>query len=325
MNKNNIWEEKKSTEALKNYENNPIVDQKDIINETKKKLQKHEWKIIGGKKKWMRTCPQCSTQLLYSHIQSISLASTKQNICRKCKRNQDDVSEKIRIANTGNNHWNYGKKLSDETKQKLREKLSGANNPFYGKKHSEDVINKLKSDPRIRHYGENNGFYGKHHTDEVKKQLSKTTYIHQKGRKKSAEEKLNISTSLKGKKKSKEHKLKISINSKNLVIKRKEELGILKIGYNPSACKYLNKLNEENNWNLIHALNGGAKRVLCYFLDGYDEKRNIVVEYNEKHHYDINGNLKEKDKNRMNDIIKKIGCKFYIYNEKIGVLTLINP
>jgi len=49
---NNIWEEKKLTEVLKNSENNPIVDQKDIINETKKKLQKYEWKIIGGKKKY---------------------------------------------------------------------------------------------------------------------------------------------------------------------------------------------------------------------------------------------------------------------------------
>lgn len=37
-----------------------------------------------------------------------------------------------------------------------------------------------------------------------------------------------------------------------------------------------------------------------------------------------NGNLKEKDRKRMNDIIKEIGCKFYIYNESFGVLTLIN-
>ena len=45
------------------------------------------------------------------------------------------------------------------------------------------------------------------------------------------------------------------------------------------------------------------------------KKRNIVVEYDESHHYDIYGRLKDKDVKRMNDIIGQSHCRFYRYNE----------
>lgn len=118
-----------------------------------------------------------------------------------------------------------------------------------------------------------------------------------------------------------ETKHKISIKSKESFLKRMEKLGIMhRVNFNPQACKYFDKLNEERKWNLQHALNGGEKRVLCYFLDAYDKDKNIVIEYDEPHHYDIYGQLKEKDKNRMKDIIKHLNCKFYRYNEKFGLL-----
>ena len=37
------------------------------------------------------------------------------------------------------------------------------------------------------------------------------------------------------------------------------------------------------------ALNGGEKRIICYYVDGYDKDKNIVIEYDELHHYDIYG------------------------------------
>ena len=92
--------------------------------------------------------------------------------------------------------------------------------------------------------------------------------------------------------------------------------------YNETACKYIDKLNLENGWNLQHALNGGEVKKFGYYLDGYDEKLNIVFEYDEPKHYaDAEKNiLKEKDLKRQNYIIEKTGCRFFRYNEKIDLL-----
>lgn len=81
------------------------------------------------------------------------------------------------------------------------------------------------------------------------------------------------------------------------------------------ACEYFNKLNEHNQWNLQHALNGGEVRVIGYSLDAYDRDKNIVVEYDEPKHY-LNGKLREKDVLRQQRIITHLGCKFFRYNQK---------
>lgn len=90
--------------------------------------------------------------------------------------------------------------------------------------------------------------------------------------------------------------------------------------YNPTSCEYFDKLNLKNNWQLQHALNGGEVKILNYFLDAYDKKRNIVIEYDESYHYDKYGNLKQKDVLRQQRIITHLGCKFFRYNEKIKEL-----
>jgi len=41
-----------------------------------------------------------------------------------------------------------------------------------------------------------------------------------------------------------------------------------------------------------------------------------VVEYDEPRHYDNEGNLKQKDIIRQNEIIQKLNCYFFRYNEK---------
>lgn len=86
--------------------------------------------------------------------------------------------------------------------------------------------------------------------------------------------------------------------------------------YNPNACTYFDLLNVQNNWKLQHALNGGEIMCTGYFLDAYDKERNIVVEYDEPKHYDVYGNLKQKDVLRQQRIITHLGCKFFRYNEK---------
>lgn len=96
--------------------------------------------------------------------------------------------------------------------------------------------------------------------------------------------------------------------------------------YSKNACEYMNKLNEENHWNLQHAENGGEIEICGFFVDGYDKDLNIVFEYDEPRHYiNVYENiLAEKDINRQNIIINKLNCKFYRYNEKLNKFYCIN-
>jgi very-short-patch-repair endonuclease len=81
-------------------------------------------------------------------------------------------------------------------------------------------------------------------------------------------------------------------------------------------CEYLDGLSKEMGWNIRHAKNGGQYQVCGYSVDGYDETRNIIVEYDEPYHYTVEGEIKTKDIDRMNKIIQHTGCRFYRYNER---------
>lgn len=85
-------------------------------------------------------------------------------------------------------------------------------------------------------------------------------------------------------------------------------------------------MNKQNNWNLQHAENGGEYYVAGYFVDGYDKKLNIVFEYDEPRHYkNVNESiLRDKDLQRQQNIIQKLNCEFWRYNEKIKVLYKVN-
>jgi hypothetical protein len=125
---------------------------------------------------------------------------------------------------------------------------------------------------------------------------------------------LKISAALLGKSKSPEHRQKCIVNGKCGYIEWKRKHGILKSGYNPLACEYFDQLNKTSGWKLQHAKNGGEIRCNVYFLDAYDKENNVVVEYDEPYHYDVYGNLKERDAKRMEYIMKKLHCKFFRYN-----------
>lgn len=91
--------------------------------------------------------------------------------------------------------------------------------------------------------------------------------------------------------------------------------------YNKNACDFFDKLNKEKNWNLQHAQNGGEYVICGFWLDAYDQKNNIVVEYDEpKHYIDVKNNvLRDKDIERQNIIIHNLKCKFYRYNSKMNI------
>jgi hypothetical protein len=82
--------------------------------------------------------------------------------------------------------------------------------------------------------------------------------------------------------------------------------------FNNKGCEYFNKLMLENNTFIQHALNGGEFYIkeLGYWVDGYDRENNMVYEWDEKYHYDVYGNLLEKDVIRQKEIEDYLKCRF---------------
>jgi hypothetical protein len=64
--------------------------------------------------------------------------------------------------------------------------------------------------------------------------------------------------------------------------------------------------------DLQHAENGGEYHIkeLGYWVDGYSKEKNIVLEYDEKYHYDKNDILKLKDQRRQKEIESYLNCIF---------------
>ena len=94
-------------------------------------------------------------------------------------------------------------------------------------------------------------------------------------------------------------------------IKLKQRLSLIKIitsrvgqmfpGYNPKGCQLFEQTMKASGSFIQHAENGGEYHIkeLGYWVDGYDEKNNIVYEYDEKYHE----TQIEKDKQRQKEII----------------------
>ena len=80
--------------------------------------------------------------------------------------------------------------------------------------------------------------------------------------------------------------------------------------YNPKACKFFNILNRQLNVNGEHALFKGERVVLGYWLDFYEPSLNLVIEWDEPHHYTIDGKLRERDVIRQTKIQNKLKCNF---------------
>jgi len=82
--------------------------------------------------------------------------------------------------------------------------------------------------------------------------------------------------------------------------------------YNRDSIKYIEEYGRIHNLHFMHAENGGEYFVsgLGYFLDGYDPINNVAIEFDEKHHFDSNGQLKPSDIQRQQQIVELLQCKF---------------
>lgn len=261
---------------------------------TEKKFFGEECKNTGNL--WTRMCQNCNHMITYKNKRCLLKSIREGKYCKSCSlrgRKMPIMTEehkyKIRCSHKKNGVglWMAGRKLSDETRKKI------------------SISNR-----------------GRVVTDETRKRYS-TSKMGDKNPSKRMDVRRKISETQRNNPRiiSEETRHKHSIRAKENIIKQLERMGGLhRPLFNPNACKYFNSLNETFGWKLRHAMNGGEKRILCYFLDAFDEARNIVIEYDEPHHYTWDGKLRPYDIIRMNDVISHLGCTFMRYNEKTGEL-----
>jgi hypothetical protein len=86
---------------------------------------------------------------------------------------------------------------------------------------------------------------------------------------------------------------------------------------NPDGCMFIEEYGKTHGYHFEHGLNGGEAFFpsVGVWTDGYDKEKNVVFEYDEPKHFDVYGNLRRKDVNRMNDLKKHLGCKVIRYDE----------
>ena len=269
-------------------------------------------------KVYSRNCPDCSKELKTKNKYYFKKAVTNNQKCGSCSLK--------------------GRKFSDDHKRKLSENhadISGDKNPFYGKKHSDEVLSKLSealketySDPKLRkrrsveklewHKNNDNPFLGKTHSKESKKLMSGLALE----RMKEPANRINKASFPKGN--SPWNKGTKGLYSKDTLRKMRvaaiERISIAKFNgnqmmpnYNPSSISILEEIAKEMGiTDLQHAENGGEFFIkeLGYFVDGYSKEKNIILEYDEQHHFNPDGSLKESDIIRQKEIEEYLKCEF---------------
>jgi len=99
------------------------------------------------------------------------------------------------------------------------------------------------------------------------------------------------------------------------IIKRYGEIWLKHVPtYNPLSIFYLDIISKRLDIPIQHALNGGEKKFIRYWVDGYIEKYNICIEWNEKLHE--NKKVKERDNIKENFIIKNFNCQYIKINQE---------
>lgn len=246
---------------------------------------------------YIRKCLMCDTDIKYANISMINRAEREKRCCRSCGYKKTRGPRKIyileRICPKCNKILKYKSYFSwwQSNHRNLVCRSCTKKGKTMPVGFSENLSEVMK--------GDGNPMYGRHHTNKVKQFIS----LNNKGNK----SKLGQTCSD-----------DIKMNMRNAAIKRIQIQGTSR-SYNPISCKYMDTLIPK--FNFTHAENSGDEyKFRGYFADGYDVEKNIWFEYDESHHFNKDGTLRNKDLLRMEEIIKYLNCRFIRYNEKTNIL-----
>ena len=78
--------------------------------------------------------------------------------------------------------------------------------------------------------------------------------------------------------------------------------------FNPTACQRIDVYGKLHGYQFQHALNGGEVQIGNYWVDGYDRRNNVVIEFYERYHR--TKKQKSLDAHRKQEIIERLNCKF---------------
>lgn len=103
-----------------------------------------------------------------------------------------------------------------------------------------------------------------------------------------------------GTKRSEEAKLKMRLSRIDNLIKNGNKWP----SYNKRSIAYLHKMDQLNNTNGMYATNPYEYRIenLGYWVDYINFDKKVIIEIDELHHFDLDGNLLERDIKRQNNI-----------------------
>jgi len=267
------------------------------MKETQTELDKNVCENTG-EKKWTKKCPKCGKEQIYSCKKSLILNTRNNSNCRNCATKESGKTKNKLFFYTNE----YKEKMSNVTSRRLKEHPVSLETKL---KLKEQAILQWKNPDfrkKIKPIMESHEYRKKHQINS-KKMWSNESHI----------------DNMKNIHNSEEYRKKRRIITQNILnIKYKD--GKL-FNYNKIACEFIDKINKIGNYNFQHAENGGEYKIAGYFLDGYDKDKNIVFEYDESHHYDINGILHKSDVDRQNNIIKELrDCNFWRFNERKQLL-----
>jgi hypothetical protein len=206
------------------------------------------------------------------------------------KPKSEELKRKNSEGHKGERNVLFGKHLPEETKRKIGESNKG-NKKRLGSKQSEESRRKISENLS----GEKHPNFGKHLSDKTRRKISEAN----KGRICSEETKKLIGNS---------NRIKLIERIQQNIA---DGLPLVPF-FNRKACKIIDDYGIKNGYNFQHAMNGGEYYIkeLGYWLDGYDKDKNVAIEIDERHHFDVTGELKNKDIIRQKEIEQFLKCTF---------------
>lgn len=241
-------------------------------------------KITSGSKSGL--CGSCSMKKLFENKENhprFEGAQFRKYFCKKCNTeitNQSKTKLCRRCSCIGRRYPN--RKPSNKR---------GTYEYQYGIEKAQEIKHKLS----VANTGEKGSFYGKTHTKEAKLKIGLAASLRNSGRHHTEET-----------------RRKMRLRMIERINRNKSNGNQMYPAYNPRACELIDEYGKQYGYNFQHAMNGGEHFIpeLGYWVDGYDKEKNVVLEIDEKHHFDGDGNLKKKDVIRQKEIEESLKCKF---------------